>query len=172
MKAIPSAGTREVALPDGEVAIVHLCGTCEEAPIWAKGRCLKCYAKVYAQENPEKVRLYSARRYKRFKEVKAAVEADLKALSDDATAVEDYLVDYPDEREAVEMFFSDNWEATLADYLRLSRGCDTCGHLKNMGPNMVPYGSTMVNAGDEWDCELGHAEEECDIVRDYVKGGD
>lgn len=47
--------------------------------------------------------------------------------------------------------------------------CDTCAHLKNVGPNMVPYGSTSVNEGDVHECDLGYHPGDCNEEEDYEK---
>ena len=40
--------------------------------------------------------------------------------------------------------------------------CERCDDYVNTGPNMVPWGNTMVNEGDTWECRLGYADhEEC-----------
>jgi len=44
--------------------------------------------------------------------------------------------------------------------------CDNCPHLKNMGPNMVPYSSFSVNEGDVYECGLGYHFGECEIEED------
>ena len=39
--------------------------------------------------------------------------------------------------------------------------CDDCPNYVNMGPNMVPWGETMVNEGDVWECIEGKRPTDC-----------
>ena len=42
--------------------------------------------------------------------------------------------------------------------------CGGCELFINRGPNMVPYGDTMVNEGDCWECSEGHDPGDCPFV--------
>lgn len=42
--------------------------------------------------------------------------------------------------------------------------CDGCALWTNRGPNMVPWGNTMVNEGDYWECSEGHVPGDCPFV--------
>ena len=39
--------------------------------------------------------------------------------------------------------------------------CDGCELFINRGAYMVPYGDTMVNEGDCWECSEGHEPGDC-----------
>ena len=43
--------------------------------------------------------------------------------------------------------------------------CDGCPYYINRGPNLVPWGNTMVNEGDVWECDKELDPDDCDSDR-------
>ena len=42
--------------------------------------------------------------------------------------------------------------------------CDHCVHYIKTGETMVPWGNTMVSAGDEWGCAKDQDPDDCEFV--------